>query len=57
MGDLPVVLAGGGLTGGRHLLHTGLPISGLWTSLAQHLGVSMTGFGDPEHDRGVLPRL
>ncbi len=57
MGDLPIVLAGGGLTGGRHLLYDGAPTAALWRALAEHLGVPLSSFGDPAYDVGPLAGL
>jgi Protein of unknown function (DUF1552) len=55
MADLPVVVAGGGVPGGRVLAAQGWPVAALWLALAEHLGVPLDGFGDPEYDFGVLP--
>ncbi len=55
MGDLPVLLAGGGVPGGRVLSAAGAPLASLWLALAQHLGVPLAGFGDPADDAAPLP--
>ncbi|MCX4242300.1 DUF1552 domain-containing protein [Paraliomyxa miuraensis] len=57
MGDLPVLVAGGGLSGGRVLSSPGVPIAALWLALAEHLGAPLEAFGDPEHDVGPLAGL
>ncbi|MCH9688082.1 MAG: DUF1552 domain-containing protein [Deltaproteobacteria bacterium] len=57
MGDLPVVLAGGGLTGGRTVQASGQPLAALWLALAEHLGVPLASFGDPAYDVGPLTGL
>lgn len=57
MADLPVVLAGGGLAGGRLLPAPGVPLSALWLALAEHMGAPLPSFGAPEHDVGPLPGL
>jgi len=58
MGDLPVLLVGGGMPGGRHLSYEGVSHSALWIALAQHLGVAeVDHFGDPNYDVGALPGL
>jgi len=48
--NLPVLLAGGGggtLTPGRHVKHGGKPLSNLFTSLADRMGVAgLERFGD-----------
>lgn len=57
MADLPVVLAGGGLPGGRVLAAPGVPLCALWLALAEHMGTPLSSFGAPEHDVGPLPGL
>ena len=47
--NLPVLLAGrggGSIVPGRHLLHDGVPMSNLFLSMLQELGVPVTAFGD-----------
>jgi hypothetical protein len=57
MADLPVVLAGGGIPGGRLLAAPGAPIAALWLAIAEHMGVPLPTFGDPEDDPEPLPGL
>ena len=53
--NLPIVLVGGGVPGGRHLRFDGDGVTGLWLALAQHFGLSeLTAFGDPAYDDGPL---
>ncbi|MEM6990335.1 MAG: DUF1552 domain-containing protein [Myxococcota bacterium] len=55
MANLPIVLVGGGLAGARHLRFDGESVTGLWLSLAHHLGLDeLTAFGDPSADDGPL---
>lgn len=44
--DLPVIVAGGGLGGGRHVVATGRPLADLYLGIAASLGVSLDRFGD-----------
>ena len=57
MADLPVLLAGGGIPGGRVLPAPGVPIAALWLAIAEHMGVPLPTFGDPEDDPAPLPGL
>ena len=55
--DVPFVLAGGGLQGGRYLHHDGVPHSRLLVSLCHQLGVDVETFGDPSTSVGGLAGL
>lgn len=57
MADLPVVIVGGGVAGGRTLAAPDLPLSALWLAIAEHMGTPLPSFGAPEHDVGPLPGL
>lgn len=52
--NLPIVLVGGGIPGGRHLRYDGEGTTGLWLALAQHFGLELSAFGDPAYDDGPL---
>jgi len=53
--NLPIVVVGGGVPGGRHLRFDGNGVTGLWLALAQHFGLEgLTAFGDPAYDDGPL---
>jgi hypothetical protein len=57
MADLPVVLAGGSVPGGRVLAAPGVPIAALWLAIAEHMGVPLSTFGVPEDAPTPLPGL
>ncbi len=45
--DLPILLAGGGIHGGRHIRHkAGTPLCNLYLSLLERVGVKTDRFGD-----------
>lgn len=52
--NLPIVLLGGGIPGGRHLRYDGEGTTGLWLALAEHFGLELSAFGDPAYDDGPL---
>jgi hypothetical protein len=54
MGELPLVIVGGGVPGNRWLRTGGASIAGLWRALALHMDVDLGAFGDPDFDEGVL---
>ncbi len=45
--DLPILVAGGGLSHGEHIVHEGpnVPLSNLFLTLLQHQGVETDTFG------------
>lgn len=55
--NLPIVLLGGGIPGGRHLRYDGEGTTGLWLALAEHFGLELSAFGDPAYDDGPLTGL
>jgi hypothetical protein len=58
MGELPVVVVGGGGAGDRTVAYDDASITGLWLALAQRVGADdLEHFGDPDHDLGPLTGL
>jgi hypothetical protein len=58
--NVPIQLfggAGGRLEGGRLVRYEGRPTNDLWLTVANVLGLGMTGFGDAERCTGELPGL
>ena len=58
MGELPVVVVGGGGAGDRTVAYDDASITGLWLALARRVGADgLEHFGDPDHDHGPLTGL
>lgn len=52
--DLPIVVVGGGVPGGRVLDAADASTTALWRGLAAHLGVDLGTFGAPQFDAAPL---
>jgi hypothetical protein len=55
--NVPLVLFGGGLEGGRLLRFEGYSTNDLWLAIARASGLPLDHFGDRERCTGVLPGL
>lgn len=55
--NVPLVLFGGGIDGGRLVRAGGYSTNDLWLAIANRFGLPLTTFGDPERCTGALPGL